>query len=42
VDRAIAFKPAIDAYTRQAMLERSPLEQTRAGLLALAGPGAFS
>ena len=39
VDRAIAFKPAIDAYTRQAMSEQSRLEQTRAGLLALTGSG---
>jgi flagellum-specific ATP synthase len=42
VDKAIAFKPAIDAYTRQAMSEQSRLEQTRAGLLTLAGPGAGS
>jgi flagellum-specific ATP synthase len=37
VDRAIALKPSIDAYTRQAMSELSHLEQTRSGLLALAG-----
>ncbi|MGA2528139.1 MAG: FliI/YscN family ATPase [Acidimicrobiales bacterium] len=37
VDRAIALKGAIDSYTRQAMSELSPLEQTRAGLLALYG-----
>ena len=37
VDRAIALKPSIDAYTRQAMSELSSLEQTRVGLLALTG-----
>ncbi len=37
VDRAIALKPSIDAYTRQAMSELSSLEQTRVGLLALSG-----
>jgi flagellum-specific ATP synthase len=42
VDKAIAFKPAIDAYTRQSMAEQSRLEQTRAGLLTLAGPGVGS
>jgi flagellum-specific ATP synthase len=40
VDRAIALKPAIDAYTRQTMAQLSPLDKTRAGLLALVGSGA--
>jgi len=39
VDRAIALKPAIDAYTRQSMSELSPLDKTQAGLLALTGSG---
>ncbi len=40
VDRAIALKPSIDTYMRQAMSERSTLEQTRSGLLSLVGAGA--
>ena len=42
VDKAIALKGAIDAYTRQAMSELSPLETTRADLLALCGAAAAS
>ena len=39
VDRAVALMPAIDAYTRQTLAERSDLEETRAGLLELTGSG---
>jgi flagellum-specific ATP synthase len=40
VDRALALKPAIDAYCKQSMNERSDLNTARDGLVALlSAPG---
>jgi flagellum-specific ATP synthase len=40
VDRAIATRPAINTFLRQARQERSPYEETLRRLFSLSGPGA--